>query len=75
MGISDVPAILRQMCLDWGVIPLADVPTDSHHAMLEGVTRWGLAEGMLARGDHFVLVAGGGLGRGSHNQIVVHEVP
>jgi pyruvate kinase len=74
-GISDSPQTLRQMCLLWGVIPLLGVPTSTNQNMLDAVTAWALADGLLARGDHVVLVAGAGLGRGSHNQIAVHQVP
>jgi pyruvate kinase len=73
VGISDSPRTLRQMCLYWGVIPLAGIPTDDNQAMLDAIVAWGLGDGSLTRGDHVVLVAGTGLG--SHNQIVVHRVP
>jgi pyruvate kinase len=75
VGISDSDRTLRQMCLDWGVIPLAQIPVSSHQAMLDGVIAWGRGEGMLSPGDRVVLVAGANLGQGSHNQIIVHEVP
>ena len=74
VGVSDSPQTLRQMCLYWGVIPLADIPTDNGPRMLEAVTAWGLAGGALQAGDYVVLVAGTGLDGGSHNQVVVHRV-
>ena len=42
--------------------------------MLDGVTAWGRADGVLSPGDHVVLVAGTGLGDKSHDQIVVSRV-
>lgn len=75
VGISDSAKTLRQMCLYWGVIPLADMPTESSPQMLDAVTAWGLADGVLHAGDHVVLVAGIGLPGRSHNQVMVHRVP
>ncbi len=75
VGVSDSTQTLRQMCLYWGVIPLADIPTASSQQMLDAVTAWGLHDGSLESGDHVVLVAGIGLHGGSHNQVMVHRVP
>jgi pyruvate kinase len=75
VGISDSPKALRQMCLYWGVIPLAGIPTGSNQQMLDAVTAWGLQDGALESGDHVVLVAGTGLHGGSHNLVMVHRVP
>ena len=75
VGVSDLPSTLRQMCLDWGVIPLSDIPTSSNEELLAAVTAWGLQDGSLAPGDHIVLVAGTGLGAGSHNEVVVYQIP
>jgi pyruvate kinase len=75
VGVSDLPSTLRQMCLDWGLIPLSDIPTSSNEEMLAAVTAWGLQDGSLAPGDHIVLVAGTGLGAGSHNEVVVSRIP
>ncbi len=75
VGISDVEQTLRRMCLYWGVIPLAGVPTATDQEMLDAVTTWGLSQGVLARGDEVVLVGGIGSRGGSHNQVVVHHVP
>lgn len=75
VGVSDSPLTLRQMCLYWGVIPLEDIPTTSNEQMLDAVSAWGLADGAIESGDHILLIAGTGLGRGSHDQVVVHRVP
>ena len=75
IGVSDSAQTLRQMCLYWGVIPLADIPTGSSQRMLDAVTVWAQREGWLESGDHVVLVAGIGLHGGSHNQVAVHRVP
>jgi pyruvate kinase len=75
IGISDSPQTLRQMCLYWGVIPRADIPTDNNQAILEAVAAWALRDGVLASGDHLVLVAGIGPHGPAHNQVVVYRVP
>ncbi len=66
-------------------MPAADVADVGHHSpgraptansgdLLEHVISWGLRGGMLHSGDHVVLVAGLGLGSGSHNMVRVHRV-
>jgi pyruvate kinase len=74
VGISDSTSTLRKMCLDWGVIPLVDIPTESNSAILDAVSSWGMQAGMLASGDYVVLVAGRGLQAASHNGVVVHRI-
>jgi pyruvate kinase len=74
LGVSDEAAALRQMCLYWGVMPLAGAPVGDHVALVEYVSKWGRESGMLAVGDRIILVAGTGLGTGGHNMALVHEV-
>ena len=74
LGVSDSPAVLRRMCLYWGVIPLAGAPTEDSTALLCHVVDLGRGEKLLAAGDRVVLVAGTGLAVSRHNMIVVHEV-
>ncbi len=74
VGVSDSEVTQRQMCLYWGVIPLPATPTASSAEVLEFVTKWGLENNRLKKGDHLVLVAGVGLGTGSHNFLRVHQV-
>jgi pyruvate kinase len=74
LGVSDDPVTLRQMCLYWGVMPLAGAPVADNVALVEYVSQWGLKSGWLAVGDRIVLVAGTGLGAGGHNMALVHEV-
>jgi pyruvate kinase len=73
VGVSDLPATLRQMALYWGVTPLAVECTDTNR-LLERVCEWGLCNGRLQRGDRILLVAGSGFGTGGHNMALVHEV-
>jgi len=74
IGVSDSEVTLRRMCLYWGVVPLAGVPTDDHAELL----RHGLAQcrtaGYVASGDRVVLLAGTGLKATRHNMIIVHEL-
>jgi pyruvate kinase len=74
IGISDQPRTLRRLCLYWGVIPLADVPTENRERMLAAVTEWGRQEAQLKPGDYLVLVGGTGVHPNSHNEVVVHQV-
>jgi pyruvate kinase len=73
VGISDVPAVLRQMCLYWGVIPLPSAPSE-HDSLLQYLDWWGRRDGTLAVGDRVVIVGGNYLVSGSHNLVEVHEV-
>ncbi len=74
LGVSDDLVTLRQMCLYWGVMPLAGAPVSDNVALAEHVSEWGRNSGWLAAGDRIVLVAGTGLGAGGHNMALVHEV-
>jgi hypothetical protein len=51
------------------------IPISSNEKTLDAVCAWGLADGAIESGDHMLLMAGTGLGRGSHDQVVVHRVP
>jgi len=74
VGVSKSEAVLRRMCLYWGVIPLADAPIEDSEALLEHVTAWAHRRGLLDDGDRLVLIAGTGLPVSRHNMIVVHQV-
>lgn len=74
VGVSDSEATLRRMCLYWGVIPLPGAPTADHAALIQHITRWGKAQGVLAAGDRLVVLAGTGLAMTAHNMVVVHQV-
>jgi pyruvate kinase len=74
VGVSDSEAVLRRMCLYWGVIPLAGAPIGDSSALLQYVTDWGRAAGLLSAGDRIVLIAGTGLAVTRHNMIVVHQL-
>ncbi len=75
VGVSDVPEVVRRMCLFWGVIPLADVPTGNSQEMFDRVMTWACTDGTLESGDYVVMVAGTRIGEIAHNQIVVDRVP
>ena len=74
LGVSDSEATRRQMCLYWGVIPLAGVPTTDSHRLFEYIEKWGAENGVLRSGDHIVLVAGLGLASQGHNMVRIHRV-
>jgi pyruvate kinase len=73
VGISDIPSVLRQMCLYWGVIPLPSAPSD-YEGMLRYLQWWGRRDGIHSVGDRIVVVGGNYVVSGSHSQIEVHEV-
>jgi len=74
VGVSDSEATLRRMCLYWGVIPLAGVPTDDSARLLRHVTAWGRDCGLLASGDRIVLLTGSDVTGKTHRMIQVREV-
>jgi pyruvate kinase len=73
VGISDVPAVLRQMCLYWGVIPLPSAPSQ-HESLVQYLEWWGRRDGTLAAGDRIVIVGANYQISESHNLVEVHEV-
>jgi pyruvate kinase len=73
VGVSDVDETLRQMCLYWGVTPLAGPTSYDATGLLENVTRWGRESGHLSTGDRIVMITVTAAGAG-HNMVVVHEV-
>jgi pyruvate kinase len=74
LGVSNREQTLRQMCLVWGVVPLADAPTTDSIELIQYIQQWGLDNGSLHQGDHIVLVAGVGLASKGHNMVRVHTV-
>jgi pyruvate kinase len=74
IGVSNRESTLRQMCLYWGVIPLADAPMTDSFELIQHVEKWGLENRTLAVGDNLVLVAGIGLASKGHNMVRVHIV-
>ncbi len=74
IGVSNSDVTLRRMCLYWGVVPVAGVPTHDHAALLEVVVDKARAAGFLTHGDRIVLMGGTGLQRTRHNMVVVHEL-
>jgi pyruvate kinase len=75
LGVSDVPAILRRMCLFWGIMPHGVENLGSPEALFDQVSRWGCETGILSPGDRVVYVTGTGLLDNTHNLLVVHQVP
>lgn len=74
VGVSNSEVTLRRMCLYWGVVPVAGVPTHDHAALLDVVVEKARTAGFLTHGDRIVLMGGTGLQRTRHNVIVVHEL-
>jgi pyruvate kinase len=74
VGLSGDDVTLRQMCLYWGVIPLAGAPVDDLRAAKTYVHEWTAQSDLLKPGDCVVLVAGTGVASGSHNLVEVHQV-
>jgi pyruvate kinase len=74
VGVSENEAVLRQMCLLWGVTPLAGAPVHDPQGLRKFVAEWGKERGELSAGDRVVFVTGTGIVRAAHNLVVVHEV-
>jgi pyruvate kinase len=74
IAVSDTPATLRQMCLYWGIMPLAGAPEDLNQELIPFIDQWGRQQGILQPRDCVVIVAGTRVRAGAHNQLVVHQV-
>ena len=74
LGVSDSPGALQQMALNWGVIPLAGVPTDGVTKLINAVEEWGRAYQSLATGDRLVVVASDAWTKTGHNMVLVHRL-
>lgn len=74
IGVTDVEMVLRQMCLYWGVTPLAGVPARASDRLLTRIEQWGKEQGILQPGDYMLLVSAIGIVATGHNMLVVHEV-
>jgi len=74
IGVSDLHATLRKMCLYWGVVPILGAPTGSSTEMLDYTINWAREQNHLKAGDLVVALSGAALGTGSHNTVSVHQV-
>lgn len=75
LGVSNSDHTLRRMCLLWGIMPHRVENIDNPQELFDNISRWGVAQGMLAPGDRVVFVTGTGVIDHTHNLLVVHEVP
>ncbi len=75
LGVSDSPAILRRMCLFWGIMPHGVEKLGDPQNLFDEVSRWGCESGILSPGDRVVYVTGTGLLDNAHNLLVIHQVP
>jgi pyruvate kinase len=74
IGVSGQAATLRQMCLFWGITPLAVPQIENGVELRRFVEQWGKQDGTLQSGDRVVFVTGSELVAHAHNVVVVHEV-
>ena len=74
IGVSDSPAVVRQLSLLWGVTPLAGAPVHDGPDLRAFIDRWGREQGLLAVGDRVVFVTGTNFYPMAQNILVVHEV-
>lgn len=73
VGTSGSDAVLRRMCLYWGVIPIGGVPT-APVEMLPNLVGRAKEAGYLDSGESVVLTAGIGTASDDRNAIYVHIV-
>ena len=73
VGTSDSEAVLRRMCLYWGVIPIGSCPTKPAE-MLTNLVERAKAAGYLDAGETVVLTTGVGTDSDDRNAIYVHLV-
>lgn len=74
LAVSEDEVVMRQMSLYWGIHPIWGAEAQSGHELREFINRWGSDSGALNKGDRVVCLAGTGILRTAHNQLVVHEV-
>ncbi|MEM9352853.1 MAG: pyruvate kinase [Planctomycetota bacterium] len=83
VGVSSEPETLRQMCLYWGVTPLANAPACEVEQLIKHTDAWASRVGLAERGDRIVIVGGSHLtagpdgdamAEGVHDIVIVHEV-
>jgi pyruvate kinase len=74
IGISQSEAVLRRMCLYWGVIPIGGAPAETSGKLLDWVVERGRSTGFLVPGDRIVLITGTGTPASRHNAVIVHQV-
>ncbi len=74
LGVSDVDATLRRMCLFWGITPHKVPQLGNPQSLFEQVSRWGIENGSLKPGDSVVYVTGTGVMDNTHNLLVVQQV-
>ncbi len=74
LGVSNVDATLRRMCLFWGIMPHRVSCFEEPTKLIEEVSQWGQEQQLLTPGDRVVFVTGTGVISNTHNLLVVHEV-
>jgi pyruvate kinase len=83
VGVSSSAETLRQMCLYWGVTPLAGAPACDLPQLIKHADEWACRFGFAKLGDRIVIVGGSHLTAGPdgdelvggvHDIVTVHEV-
>jgi len=74
ISVSDSEAVLRRMCLYWGVTPVSKAPVHNGIQLRRFIDQWGLNNGTLEEGDRIVFVTGGGIMQAAEYIVVVHRV-
>ena len=60
------------MTLLWGIMPMAEAPVADLAALTRFIDAWGIAQGLLQKGDYVVHINGTAI---AHDQVTVHQVP
>jgi pyruvate kinase len=75
LGLTTSEAARRRMALFWGVETAAPLPVGTQvRGMIAEADQRVVEQGLLARGDLIVVVAGSPGGRGGTNRVLVHRV-
>jgi pyruvate kinase len=83
VGVSASAETMRQMCLYWGVTPLAGAPACDLPQLIKHANAWACRVGVAKPGDRIVIVGGSHLTAGPdgdemaggvHDVVTVHEV-
>ncbi|MGE0609643.1 MAG: pyruvate kinase [Pirellulales bacterium] len=74
VGVSGSEETLRQMCLFWGISPLAGAPAKNSAALFTLLEDWGRRDGYLGGGDRVVFVRGTNEVPPLYNLVMVYQL-
>lgn len=74
VALSSDPAVVRSMCLFWGITPLGVPDLSDATAALRVAIRWAAAQGMVLEGQTVLTILGRLPGHRAHQSLRIHQV-